>query len=69
MLKNLAQWIFDSSKLGEMVLYRVYETQFNVIYKNSEQANVNWVSSKQSLKLLQVIKIKTMLCYSSNKLH
>ena len=69
MLKNLAQWIFDSSKLGEMVLYRVYETQFNVIYKNSEQANVNWVSSKQSLKLLKVIKIKAMLCYSSNKLH
>ena len=69
MLKNLAQWIFDCSKLGEMVLYRVCQTQFNVIYKNSEQANVNWVSSKQSLKLLQVIKIKAMLCYSSNKLH
>lgn len=69
MLKNLAQWIFDCSKLGEMVLYRVYQTQFNVIYENSEQANVNWVSSKQSLKLLQVIKINAMLCYSSNKLH
>ena len=69
MLKNLAQWIFDCSKLGEMVLYRVYQTQFNVIYKNSEQANVNWVSSKQSIKLLKVIKIKAMLCDSSNKLH
>ena len=69
MLKNLAQWIFDCSILGEMVLYRVCQTQFNVIYKNSEQANVNWVSSKQSIKLLKVIKIKAMLCDSSNKLH